>query len=72
VRRANVIVSPFAMTCEMSLYYARLPYEEKGDTRTRGASRIRSSWPRIFGPVLSLTTLSNFLKPPSALALLLP
>jgi hypothetical protein len=63
---------PFSMKCEMRLYYARLPYEEKGDVRSRGASRIRSPCPKISGPALSLATLSNFLKPPSALALLSP
>jgi hypothetical protein len=56
----------------MSLYNAHLQYEEKGDARNRGVSHIRSPCPKILGPALSLTTLSNFLKLQSALALLSP
>jgi hypothetical protein len=41
-RRASTAASPFAIKCETHIYYASLPYEAKGDTRTRGASRIRS------------------------------
>jgi hypothetical protein len=60
-------VSPFEMKCKMLPWYACLPYKEKRDTCTRGTSRIRSPWPQIPGPTLSLFTLSNFSLPPSAL-----
>jgi hypothetical protein len=52
----------------MRLFYARLPYEEKGDACTRGASRIRSPCPKFLGPALSLAKLSNFLKPSCSLS----
>jgi hypothetical protein len=71
-RHATMSLTPFSIKCETCLYYACFPYEEKGDVCNRGASRIRSPCPKISGPVLSLATLSNFLKPPSALALLSP
>jgi hypothetical protein len=64
-----VSMSPFTMKWEMRPWYTHLPYEKKGDARTRGASRIMSPWPKISGPTLSLTTHSNFSLPPSALTL---
>jgi hypothetical protein len=63
-------IPPFLMKYEMHLHYVHLPYEEKGDACNRGASHIRSPCPKISGPMLSLATLSNFLKPPCALTLL--
>jgi hypothetical protein len=73
-RCTTMSTSAFSMECEMLLYYTRVPYEEKGDTRNRDASCIRSPCPKILGPMrsLSLTTLRIFLKSPSALALLPP
>jgi hypothetical protein len=72
VRRAIMSSSPFSMKCKTHLYYARLPYEEKGDAHNRGTSHIKSQYPKISSPVLPLATLSNFLKPSSALALMSP
>jgi hypothetical protein len=72
VRCATLSSSPFSMKCETHLYYACLPYEEMRDMCNRGTSHIRSPCPKISGPVLSLAISSNFLKPPSALALLSP
>jgi hypothetical protein len=50
-------------------WYAHLQHDEKGDTRTRGTSRIISPWPKSLGLTLSLTTLNNFLLPSNALAI---
>jgi hypothetical protein len=72
VRCTTTSLSPFSMKCEMRLYYVCLPYEEKGDVRNRGMSRIRCMCPKISVVALSLTKLRNFLKPPSTLAFLLP
>jgi hypothetical protein len=72
VRCATTSTSPFSMKCETHLYYTCLPYEEKRDAHNRGVPHIMSLCPKILGPTLSLATLSNFLKPPSALALLSP
>jgi hypothetical protein len=45
---------------------------EMRDTCNRGASRIRSPCPKVLGPVLSLSTLNNFLNSQSVVALLSP
>jgi hypothetical protein len=66
-RRDPSSVSPFEMKCKMLPWYVCHPYKEKRDTCTRGTSRIRSPWPQIPGTMLSLSTLSNFSLPPSAL-----
>jgi hypothetical protein len=71
-RHTTMSMSPFAMKCEMRLYYACLSYKEKEDAHTKEASHIRSPSPKISSSVLSLATLINFLKPPSALAVLSP
>jgi hypothetical protein len=52
-------VSPFAMKCETCLYYACLPYAEKGDTHTRGTSHIRSHALKCLAP-RSLSPPSSF------------
>jgi hypothetical protein len=65
-------VSPLSMKCETCLYYAHLPYQEKGYTCNTGVSRIRCTCPKIPGPTLSLATLSNFLKPSSTHASVTP
>jgi hypothetical protein len=58
--------SPFSMKCDTHLHYVRLPSEEKGDAGNTGVYHIRCPCPKISGPALSLTTLSNFSKLPSA------
>jgi hypothetical protein len=62
-RRTTMSMSPFSMKCETHVYYACLPYDEKGDTCNKGASCIGCSCPKISGHVLSLAILSSFLKP---------
>jgi hypothetical protein len=71
-RCATISPSPFAMKCEMCLYYEHLPSDEKGNTCNMGASHIWCPCPKILVPASYLATLSNFSKHPSALALLSP
>jgi hypothetical protein len=59
-------LSPFSLKCETRCYYARLTSQANGDTRNKGTSHIGCMCPKMLGLTLSLATLSNFSKPPSA------
>jgi hypothetical protein len=65
VRCATTGPSPFSMKYETRVYYAHLPYEEKGYTHNKGASPIWCPCPKISRHVLSLGILSSYLKPRS-------